>query len=300
MADFEHVLLTRFSVALHPGAPPQPEEWLWYRLGFFYDVTYPSVRAQRDAGFDWLVLFDDRCPDDVRGTVEELAADGTFTPVWTRAPFRRDTFATLLADRRPPWLITTRLDSDDALAVDFLAAVQARFARQDLEFVAFPRGLQLDRSGAVYRADYVSNPFLSLVERRGAGPWRTVYAAKHAEASGVAAVRVVPAPPMWLQVVHDLNVSNIVNGVRTSPAALGRFAITLPRDPDAAGAASPRARARDALRLLRLWRAHPGELARFVEGRVAGLRGTHVRRVGMPDLATRLQRLAGRGRRPAR
>ena len=52
------------------------------------------------------------------------------------------------------------------MAVDFMATVQAQFARQDRLFVSITRGVQIDRSGAVYLSDQLSNPFLSLIERR--------------------------------------------------------------------------------------------------------------------------------------
>lgn len=66
----------------------------------------------------------------------------------------------------PPHLITTRIDGDDAMAVDFMAAAQAQFAGQERLFVNFPRGIQIDRSGAVHSSRILSSPFLSLIERR--------------------------------------------------------------------------------------------------------------------------------------
>lgn len=144
------MLLTRFSAVLPPGAEPAKADWLRYRLGFFYDACYASVTRQRGADFGWLVLVDDRCPDDFREEVEELAK-GAFTPVWTHEPFRRDSFAGSVADltgrtaerttkpSHAPYLITTRIDSDDAMAVDFMAAVQAQFERQERLFVNFTR-----------------------------------------------------------------------------------------------------------------------------------------------------------------
>lgn len=85
-------------------------------------------------------------------------------------PFRRDSFARPVAELTgtgpAPYLITTRIDSDDAMAVDFMAAVQAQFGRQERLFVNFTRGVQIDRTGAVYRSDVLSNPFVSLIERR--------------------------------------------------------------------------------------------------------------------------------------
>ena len=168
---------------LAPGGEPAGEEWLRYRLGFFYDATYPSVISQSVDDFTWLVLFDDRCSDEFREDIESIAED-VFTPVWSHELFRRDSFAEpVAAIADAPFLITTRIDSDDAMAVDFMATVQAQFARQDRLFVSITRGVQIDRSGAVYLSDQLSNPFLSLIERRE--PERlpdTVYVAKHARA----------------------------------------------------------------------------------------------------------------------
>lgn len=276
---FNHVLLTRFSAVMVPGAPPATEEWLHYRLGFFYDACLPSVRRQRGpAPFDWLVLLDDRCSDDFRDQIEELA-EGAFTPIWSSEPFRRDSFAGHVADRTDAaYLITTRIDSDDAMAVDFMARVQGEFAGQERTFVNFPRGVQIDRTGAVYRSNIVSSPFLSLIERREAGrPPETVFVAKHARARGHAPLRQVDAPVMWAQVVHDDNVSNIVNGVRTDPAVVReRFDFDLGYAPTLRGMSLRRAQARQLVDLSRLWSRHPGELTKWLEARIGAARGTRV------------------------
>ena len=280
-AAFDHVLLTRFSAVMAPGAEPASEDWLRYRLAFFYDATYPSVLSQTTQEFEWLVLLDDRCGDGFRADIEVLAED-IFTPVWSHAEFRRDSFAepVVAATDRPggsaPYLITTRIDSDDAMAVDYLASVQAQFARQERLFVNFTRGVQIDRSGAVYLSHTLSNPFISLVERREAGRLPdTVYVAKHARARAHGPIREVRAPVMWAQVVHDLNVSNIVNAPRTSPRVVAdRFQIELGYDADISGRALLAARLRQRGRLARLWAAHPGELTRAAEASAWRLRGT--------------------------
>jgi len=280
VAEFDHFLLTRFSAVFVPGAPPASEDWLRYRLGFFVDAAHPSVVAQRDTEFTWLVLFDDRCPDSFRDVVEALAADGSFTPIWSHEPFRRDTFAPHVAARsETPFLITTRLDSDDAIATDFMAAVQAQFDHQDRLFVSFTRGVQIDRSGAVYRCDLLSNPFISLIERRDPDmPPLTVYAPKHARARTRGPLREVHAPPMWAQVVHDANVSNIITGTRMSPAAVNqRFAMDLGYRREVPAPRLLWQKAAQRGRLTRLYAAHPGELTRYIEARYWRLRGTHTR-----------------------
>ncbi len=273
---------------MSPTAQPAGEEWLRYRLAFFDDVTYPSVISQTGVtvGRDltWLVLFDDRCSDAFRADVEYLAED-VFTPVWTHDGFRRDSFAehvVAVTDRAggpAPYLITTRIDSDDAMAVDYMAAVQQQFAAQDRLFVSFTRGIQVDRSGAVYRSDFLSNPFISLIERREPGRLPdTVYVAKHARARAHGPIREVHAPAMWMQVVHDLNLSNIVNGGRVSPGVVAeRFRVDLTYDAAIGGRALLRAQARQAARLTRLWAAHPGELTKALEAKTWRLRGTHER-----------------------
>ncbi|MEI2776737.1 MAG: glycosyltransferase [Tetrasphaera sp.] len=280
--SFQHVLLTRFSAVLHAGQPPVSQGWLDYRMAFFYDACYPSVTRQRGADFDWLILFDDRCDDDFRELVEDLAQDA-FTPAWTHVPFRRNSFAAPVADHlagRGPssHLITTRIDSDDAMAMDFMAAVQSQFAGQDRLFVNFPRGIQIDRSGAVYRSDILSSPFLSLIERRTTAPPDTVYVAKHAWARAHGPVREVQAPVMWAQVVHGINLSNIVNGVRVPPAIVAeRFDFDLGYDAAISGMPLARAQARHLAKLSRLWSTHPGELTKWAEARAWTLRGTHER-----------------------
>jgi hypothetical protein len=298
-AAFDHVLLTRFSAVLAPGAQPAGEEWLRYRLGFFYDATYPSVESQTVRDFEWLVLFDDRCSDEFREDIESIA-DGVFTPVWTHDQFRRDTFAEpAAAVGDAPFLITTRIDSDDAMAVDFMATVQAQFAGQERLFVSITRGVQIDRSGAVYLSDQLSNPFLSLIERREPGRLPdTVYVAKHARARAHGPIREVRAPVMWAQVVHDLNLSNIVNGPRIDPRVVAeRFRFELGYDADIAGRDLLAERARQAGRLAKLWASHPGELTKAVEARTWRMRGTHDR--AQDDGATltdRVQQLEQDGR----
>src|SRR5690606_19158053 len=254
--------------------------WLYYRLGFFVDACLPSVRSQRGAEpFEWLVLFDDRCSDGFRADVEELA-EGAFTPLWSHKPFRRDSFAEPVAERNhAPYVITTRIDSDDAMAIDFMASVQKQIDGQERLFVNFPRGIQIDRSGAVYRSDVLSSPFLSLIEQRRDGELpETVYVAKHARARGHAPLREVRAPVMWAQVLHGTNLSNIVNGVRVHPRVVGeRFKFDLGYDVSTAGVDLLRAQVRHLGRLGRLWSAHPGELTKWAEAMAWTVRGTHER-----------------------
>ncbi len=300
---FEHYLLTRFSAAFSAGVPAQ-EEWLRYRLGFFVDACWSSVRSQRGADFTWLVLFDDRCSDDFRADVEALA-EGTFTPVWSREQWTPSIFGRAIEEHRgaeapgsaAPWLLTTRLDSDDAIARDFLAAVQREFTPTEGLFLDFPRGIQIDRSGATYLYDQLSSPFLTLIERRRPdSPVSTVYAARHARARQWGPVREVSAPPMWVQVIHGSNLLNMTVGARVSPRVVNeRFDLELAYDRAVSGRKLVQQKVAHRVRLARLWLQHPGELTKWAEARYWRLRGTHVRpQSAAPNLTEALKARAAR------
>lgn len=297
---FDHLVLTRFSAVFAGQVQPMPEEWLRYRLQFFYDTAYPSLTQQVGAApFRWLVFLDDRCGDDFRAEVEDLSDRGrAFEPVWTHDVFRLSACVRAVTARaHARHLITTRVDSDDAVATDFVAAVQQQFDGQERMFVSFARGLQVDRSGAVYRRDQPSGPFLSLIERRvDESVPLTVYATKHARARELAPVREVATRPMWVQVVHGGNVANVVYGPRVSPALVDeRFVLTLPFRRDVPAARLVRERAAHRARLTREWLRHPGRLTATLEARLSRRRGTHDVPLGStPTLTDRARRLARR------
>ena len=299
--EFDHFLLTRFSAAFTPAVPAQ-EAWLRYRLGFFVDACWSTVRAQQGADFTWLVLFDDRCPEGFREDVESLA-QGTFTPVWSHDAWSPVIFGRAIEAMRgddarvAPWLLTTRLDSDDGIARDFMAAVQREFTPTDGLFIDFPRGVQIDRDGATYRYDQLSSPFLTLVERRRPGVVpRTVYLARHASARRWGPLREVKAPPMWVQVIHGTNLLNMTVGARISPRVVNeRFDLELLYRRDVSPLRLSREKVAHRVRLARLWWRHPGELTKWAEARFWSLRGTHVRpRSNRPNLTEMLKSRAAR------
>lgn len=224
--DVRHVLMTRFNLAT-PGRESalrtQPG-WLEDRFGLFERYCLPSVAAQVDCAFDWIVYFDDKTPAPFRERIERCRAIFPFTPYFTplfpAAGWPRSVAETVTP--RTPWLLTTRLDNDDALAVDALARVQAAVAagqptRRSFNVTA---GFVM-RDGAVYALEHHSNAFASWLE-----PWdeATVTAASipHMAMAEAGPVEQVPGPAGWLQVVHGANVSNRVRGRRVRPAEARR------------------------------------------------------------------------------
>ena len=298
MRDFEHFFLTRYSAVFARDMPPAQEDWLRYRLGFFVEACLASMTRQSVGNFRWLVFTDDRCSDEFRADFESLA-EGCFEPVWTHEVFWNDVYRDAVAERsEAPYLITTRLDSDDAVAIDFVASVQAQFGHQDRLFVDFPRGLQLDRSGAVYRYDHVSNPFVSLIERRqpGQAPMTAFGRGMHGRVRDLGPLREVITPPMWIQVVHGGNLANDIRGPRVHPKVVAeRFDIDLAYRQQVA---LPTLLREKAVQFTRLWLrrlSRPSLALEWARARCDRARGTHDKPVRTPSKwRDRKRRMASR------
>lgn len=217
-----HFVLTRFNVRM-PHYAHADESWLPARVRLFDAYCLPTFRAQTERAFHWLVFADADSPDWLREQLEERLAglgevvyvDGVFTDATAAAAVRVRTST--------PYVITTRVDNDDAIADDFIATIQSQFAEQELELVNLVNGAQYSKR-RVYLRPYTRNPFISLVERVGPGGPRTVFVRRHYELDQVGPIRnVKTAHPAWLQVVHGENVLTELVGLRARPTRVSPF-----------------------------------------------------------------------------
>lgn len=208
----QHLVLTRFNVPDpgltrdKQGRPVRTPDWMAHRLDLFERFCYPTVTAQGHRGFRWLVFFDEATSGADRRRIAGYTHP-VFEPVFIgdtseRIPAILDRVA---ADTE--YLITTRVDNDDAIHRDLTAEVQGEFRAQPLEFLGFPEGYFLCGDD-IYHAVDPRNPFVSLIERR-AGPrgFRTVWCAAHHDVRRVGPLRLLPSGPRWLRVIHERNAS---------------------------------------------------------------------------------------------
>ncbi len=218
---FVHVVLTRFNVRVGytKSQSVNDPEWLRQRFGLFENFCFRSMREQR-VRFKWIVFFDSDTPHEFLGRIERYSSFSAFTPLFVQGALTDARIATLLKEivrLDKGYLITTRLDNDDAVAVDFLRRIQRSFRKRELELLNCPLGYQL-KDGKLYLSADMSNPFLSLVERvtnrdRENCP-KTVFCGAHHLLSSVAPIRQISARPMWVQVLHGGNIANQLRGVR--------------------------------------------------------------------------------------
>ncbi|NCC33069.1 MAG: hypothetical protein EOM24_13805 [Chloroflexia bacterium] len=209
-ALFDHLILTRFNVRIGQWIQQPPDEaWLTHRFELFERFCLPSLEAQTCQHFRWLVLFDAETPEPFRAKIATYAAWPNFQPIY----LQHFTLESLLVVLQPyvqtPYLITTRLDNDDALSRRFVEQLQRQFAFQAFEFINFADGYTLDlQRRRLFMRNYTSNSFISLIER--ADNPRTVLCRNHTFLSEIGPIKNLRTDPMWLQLVHQRNLGNEV------------------------------------------------------------------------------------------
>jgi Putative rhamnosyl transferase len=218
MAKFEHLILTKFNTKSfensQKGCDP---EWLAVRFKLFDEFCYPSVFAQVNQNFKWLVYFDEGTPAVFKEKIEKYTEWKNFIPIFVDSvlPYgefpekiRRITSQYIANDC--DYLITTWLDNDDIIHVDYINMVQDHFNAQDSETINFLLGYQLC-DGKLYLDIELANHFISLVEKYNPESFHTVLSRPHKQLYEVASsVKKIVSKPCWIEVVHDGNYKNVL------------------------------------------------------------------------------------------
>jgi hypothetical protein len=220
MTGVDHLILTRFNLPT-----PGPESlvraqdgWLQNRVVLFERHTVATMRAQTERGFTWIIYFDPESPRWLIDRLAPLIEEGLFVPVYRETVSWHDVVVDARAVFASPrdLLLTTNLDNDDAVAVDFVARLQDAARQHPGHAIYLRKGLIL-QGEALYLRDDPDNAFCSVSETWDAPitAWRDWHILLREHLPVVS----LDGPPAWLQVIHGQNVSNRVRGVRTDAAA---------------------------------------------------------------------------------
>jgi hypothetical protein len=184
---------------------------------------------QQSAPFKWHLYFDVQTPERHLPEIEQLK----------QAPFIRaifmdgkelffETHMEQIREFLPAgcsWLITTRVDNDDCLHRDAIAAIQRRFKPRDQYLINLSSGYTYNlESGILSHYYYMKSPFMSLVEDLNKGTVSGVFSKRHTHwepgkaapwgrlirsfFTGKSDYSYVVSRPGWIQLIHDQNVSN--------------------------------------------------------------------------------------------
>lgn len=214
----DHVILTRFNLPTGgvEGLIRAQDGWLRDRFELFEKYCAPSVAAQEGPPPKWIVYLDPASPAWLLDRMDEHAAGGLLHPVLREvvdATHVREDLARVVPNPGTT-LITTNLDNDDGLAIDFCARLAAVETESPRAAVYVTNGLVHSARG-LFRLRDRHNAFCSVRET-----WdhpATCWSEYHNQLHTVMPVVELGGAPGWLQVVHGTNVSNRVRGRLVSP-----------------------------------------------------------------------------------
>jgi hypothetical protein len=191
---------------------PRPDNaWLEHRFSLFERFCLPSVAQQREQKFRWVVFFDTATPHHFLRYIEKYKCQlPTFEPVFV-ASFDMNVICNViqgLVDSRNEYILSTRLDNDDAIARNYTYIVQklARDEKGSKVFISFPCGYAHCGEG-IYYTEYLGNPFFSILELRN--EVSTGYSYNHHQIAKYGLVREVNNYRGWMQVIHERNHANV-------------------------------------------------------------------------------------------
>jgi hypothetical protein len=187
--EFTHYLISRFNIRVKTYGPEPLDSsaidpfYIQQRLKLFEDYCLPSVRSQVSKNFSWLIYFDVDTDPQLLNRVQQIT--GSEIPVLL---IRVPDFEGMLSDLRErirvlttPYVLTTRLDNDDLISENFIAAVQRHFIKTDGLVINFTRGFEIDLNRHYIKKwnDRPKNQFITLMEKRGSEKALTIYGFPH-------------------------------------------------------------------------------------------------------------------------
>ena len=210
-------LLTRFNVRYNKGYEQgERPGWLEERIELFARYCAPSVANQTMEVFDWLVFFDEHTPSEVIGDIQRL--DHRIRAILVPpSPKPHQFFLSRFVPTGVDVVISTRLDSDDALHRNFLQRVRdqvPRFWATDADqWICNPLfGYKLNVvPGTLHEASMPDSPFFSMFERPSARySLKGALSVNHTHVHERFPTYQDTEEHLWVQVVHGGNVSNRV------------------------------------------------------------------------------------------
>ena len=231
-----HFLTTRFNIwdeSLRRGAgilePDAYRAWLTRRIRIFNELLLPTIVSQTFQGFHYLLVLDTERDETLDAFLDHLSPYQMIRPVFIDlrqahpwSVYEKALGQEILALSKPGEIVaTTRLDSDDAINVDFMSALNRYCTQIEASrvgagmYLNFPLGLQIN--GTDVSLHVVNrNPFQTMLESREKyldnRIWtrKGVFQTAHNRTDKVSeVVNLTTRLPMWAQFVHGGNVANV-------------------------------------------------------------------------------------------
>ncbi|MBQ7976541.1 MAG: hypothetical protein IJ300_12725 [Clostridia bacterium] len=219
--NFKHFLITRFNIKIASVLTKQldaidistDEKYLTERFKLFFDYTVPSVKAQSEKNFEWIVMFSSKTPDKFKQYMTKLSEEMSNLCV-LYVDDNEEASAVLnreITRYDVQWCITSRVDNDDALATNYIESVQTYIKSNPVKKYAliFNNGYQYEERLKIASKYYFPKNHFSTLIAPCEKVTDTILNYGHMDIDKhLVIIEKDSLEPMWLEVVHGSNVSN--------------------------------------------------------------------------------------------
>lgn len=219
---FYHFLITRFNLK-NPGWDVTKnnealldDNWMAERLELFSNFCLPSVINQRNKNFKWLLFFDSSTNEKYKTEIAQILDNNPMIiPFYIDGmPKFQESILNFITENAndKDYLITSRIDNDDCIHIDFIDEIQKQFNKQDFLAIDTINGytLQVEPNYILGKKEHIFNPFISLIERN-IKP-KTVWHYMHNMWKKEPRLIHLSEKRLWLSIIHGKNKVNEFDG----------------------------------------------------------------------------------------
>ena len=217
---FNHYLITRFNLKNPSWKFTKNNElllndqWMDERIDLFANFCLPSVAAQTNKNFKWLLYFDNDTAPKHKEQIATLIKPYLFIEVFyiEGMPALVDSIRKYIANNsKSEYLITSRIDNDDSISKNFIDVVQSKFDKQNHLAIDVILGYTLSVTPyMIGKKEHLFNPFMSLIET--AENAKTVWFYDHNMWKKEKNIIHFSDERLWLSIIHEKNKVNEFDG----------------------------------------------------------------------------------------
>lgn len=216
---FTHYLITRYNVPIpgfqmdKAGKVTRDETWLEDRFNLFQKFCLPSILHQSNKDFQWLIYVDRETPEKYYNQLNALIQNIPNIKLYG-VPDHKECLHhidQILTQATTPYVITSRVDNDDALGVHYIETVQENFIEKDKVIINLLHGVGYDdhRNIVTLLYNMRNNHFTSLIElKKKDGRHVTVRGFQHDDVPDDYSIINVHSKYSWLKLFHERNVKS--------------------------------------------------------------------------------------------
>lgn len=222
-SNFDHFIITRFNLKNKDWRVDKnnnvicDDDWLRFRFDIFENTCFNSIKNQSNLNFKWLVYFDVDTPNKYKKHIKNLNEEfPQFMPLYKESnqDFLNDLSKDIMCFTNKEFIITTRIDNDDAFHYKAIGKIQEQFKYQTATIINLPWIVCFDLFGKrMTKHFYVSNPFISLIERKSKDTFETIFSKQHNDwRKSHEIVNINANKAYCFQLIHERNIYNEMVG----------------------------------------------------------------------------------------